>query len=31
VQVSSLDESYWARHFAGAKRPTGIAAAASNG
>ena len=31
VQVSSLDESYWARHFAGAKRPTAIAAAASNG
>ncbi len=32
VQVSSLDESYWARHFAGAKRPSGIAAAvASNG
>ena len=31
VQVSSLDESYWARHFAGAKRPAAIAAAASNG
>ena len=31
VQVSSLDESYWARHFAGAKRPSGIVAAADNG
>ncbi len=25
VQVSSLDEAYWAKHFAGAKRPEGIA------
>jgi len=25
VEVSSLDESYWARHFAGARRPGGIA------
>ncbi len=31
VQVSSLRESYWARHFAGAKRPSGIVAAADNG
>lgn len=31
VQVSSLGESYWARHFAGAKRPSGIVAAADNG
>ncbi|MEO7071570.1 MAG: C40 family peptidase [Rhodanobacter sp.] len=31
VQVSSLDDSYWASHFAGAKRPSGIAAVASNG
>jgi len=31
VQVSSLSESYWARHFAGAKRPSGIVAAADNG
>jgi len=25
VQVSSLDEAYWAKHFAGAKRPEAIA------
>lgn len=25
VQVSSLDETYWAKHFAGAKRPEAIA------
>jgi cell wall-associated NlpC family hydrolase len=28
VQISSLDEAYWARHFAGAKRPQAIAMAA---
>jgi cell wall-associated NlpC family hydrolase len=28
VQISSLDEDYWARHFAGAKRPQAIAMAA---
>ncbi|MEO8748432.1 MAG: C40 family peptidase [Rhodanobacter sp.] len=31
VEVSSLNESYWARHFAGARRPAAIVAAASNG
>ena len=32
VQVSSLDESYWAKHFAGAKRPQAMAMAlAHNG
>ena len=31
VQVSSLSESYWASHFAGAKRPSGMVAAAGNG
>ncbi len=31
VQVSSLNDGYWARHFAGAKRPAGIVAAADNG
>lgn len=31
VEVSSLDESYWARHFAGAKRPQAIASVAHNG
>ncbi|MEO7065898.1 MAG: C40 family peptidase [Rhodanobacter sp.] len=31
VQVSSLSESYWAKHFAGAKRPEAIALAAHNG
>ncbi|WP_130620148.1 C40 family peptidase [Dyella amyloliquefaciens] len=25
VRVDSLDESYWAKHFAGAKRPDGLA------
>ncbi|SEI43171.1 C40 family peptidase [Frateuria terrea] len=25
VEVSSLDEAYWAKHFAGARRPEGIA------
>jgi cell wall-associated NlpC family hydrolase len=28
VQISSLDEAYWAKHFAGAKRPQAIAMAA---
>jgi cell wall-associated NlpC family hydrolase len=31
VQISSLDEAYWARHFAGAKRPEAIVQAAHNG
>lgn len=31
VEVSSLHESYWSRHFAGAKRPAAIVAAATNG
>ncbi|HEY8682928.1 MAG TPA: C40 family peptidase [Rhodanobacter sp.] len=31
VQISSLDETYWAKHFAGAKRPEGIALLAHNG
>jgi cell wall-associated NlpC family hydrolase len=31
VEISSLDESYWAKHFAGAKRPEGIAVASNNG
>jgi cell wall-associated NlpC family hydrolase len=31
VEVSSLNESYWAKHFAGAKRPQAIASVASNG
>ena len=32
VQISSLDESYWAKHFVGAKRPDGmLALAGSNG
>jgi cell wall-associated NlpC family hydrolase len=31
VQISSLDEAYWAKHFAGAKRPEAIALAARNG
>ena len=31
VEVSSLHESYWSRHFAGARRPAAIVAAASNG
>ena len=31
VQVSSLKESYWAKHFAGAKRPEAMALVAHNG
>jgi cell wall-associated NlpC family hydrolase len=31
VQISSLDNAYWARHFAGAKRPEALAMAANNG
>jgi cell wall-associated NlpC family hydrolase len=31
VQISSLDDAYWAKHFAGAKRPDAIALAAANG
>ena len=31
VQISSLDESYWAKHFAGAKRPEAMAIASNNG
>jgi cell wall-associated NlpC family hydrolase len=31
VQISSLDEDYWAKHFAGAKRPDAIAMVAHHG
>jgi cell wall-associated NlpC family hydrolase len=31
VEISSLDESYWAKHFAGAKRPEAIAMVANKG
>jgi len=31
VQISSLDENYWAKHFAGAKRPEAIAVVAHHG
>ena len=31
VQVSSLSDSYWAKHFAGAKRPEAMALVAHNG
>ena len=31
VQISSLDEDYWAKHFAGAKRPDAIAMASHHG
>jgi len=31
VEVSSLNESYWSRRFAGARRPAAIVAAANNG
>ncbi|WP_255436822.1 C40 family peptidase [Rhodanobacter sp. PCA2] len=31
VQISSLEEAYWARHFVGAKRPDGMLALAHNG
>jgi cell wall-associated NlpC family hydrolase len=31
VEISSLDEAYWAKHFAGAKRPEAIASVAHNG
>ncbi len=31
VQISSLDEAYWAKHFVGAKRPEGMLAAAGKG
>ncbi|TAL83866.1 MAG: peptidoglycan endopeptidase [Rhodanobacter sp.] len=31
VEISSLHNAYWARHFAGAKRPDAMALVASNG
>jgi cell wall-associated NlpC family hydrolase len=31
VEISSLDESYWSKHFAGAKRPESIAMMADKG
>lgn len=31
VEISSLDEAYWAKRFAGAKRPEGMAMVASKG
>ena len=31
VQISSLDEAYWAKRFVGAKRPEGMLALAGNG
>jgi len=31
VQISSLDEAYWAKRFVGAKRPEGMLALAHNG
>ena len=31
VQISSLDEAYWAKHFVGAKRPEAMAMVANNG
>ncbi|WP_426664599.1 C40 family peptidase [Rhodanobacter aciditrophus] len=31
VQISSLDEAYWAKRFVGAKRPEGMLALARNG
>jgi cell wall-associated NlpC family hydrolase len=31
VEISSLDESYWSKHFAGAKRPESIAFTADKG
>lgn len=31
VEISSLDNAYWSRHFIGAKRPQAIAQVASNG
>lgn len=31
VQISSLDEDYWAKHFAGAKRPEAIAMVSHHG
>ena len=31
VQISSLDEAYWSKHFAGAKRPEAMALLAHNG
>jgi len=31
VQISSLDEAYWAKHFVGAKRPEAMALVANNG
>lgn len=31
VEISSLDETYWAKRFAGAKRPEGMAMVASKG
>jgi cell wall-associated NlpC family hydrolase len=31
VEISSLDQSYWAKRFVGAKRPEGIAFALDKG
>jgi cell wall-associated NlpC family hydrolase len=31
VQISSLDEAYWAKHFVGAKRPEGMLALSGGG
>jgi cell wall-associated NlpC family hydrolase len=31
VQISSLDDAYWAKHFAGAKRPEAMAMVTHNG
>ena len=31
VEISSLDDAYWARHFAGAKRPEALALVARDG
>ena len=31
VQISSLDDAYWAKHFAGARRPEAMAMLARNG
>lgn len=31
VQISSLDEAYWAKHFVGAKRPEAMAMVSHNG
>jgi hypothetical protein len=31
VQISSLDEAYWAKRFVGAKRPEGMLALSGGG